>query len=112
MRLYVRACAYGIAALVEKLLDEGADANTINSFGYTPMLEACHRGFHNIVELLIKANTNLRYIPCTRESNSSLFISAPPQAALAESSRCGFLRIVEVRQNEIEDPLCHQTYFD
>ena len=105
MRLYVRACAYGIAALVEKLLDEGADANTINSFGYTPMLEACHRGFHDIVEFLIKANANLRYIPSSKESNSSLFMTAPPQTALAESARCGFLRIVEVRQNEFESLL-------
>jgi hypothetical protein len=66
------------------------------------MLEACHRGFHDIVEFLIKANANLRYIPSSKVLNSSLFMTAPPQTALAESARCGFLRIVEVRQHEFE----------
>lgn len=97
-----RACAYGIAQLVEKLIDEGADVNTTNSFGYTPMLEACHRGFQNIVELLVKGGASLTYIPSAEESNSSPFVSAPAQTALAESARCGFQRIVQVCSFVIE----------
>ena len=60
------------------------------------MLEACHRGFQNIVELLVKGGADLKYIPSSEKSNSSPFVSAPAQTALAESARCGFHRIVQV----------------
>jgi hypothetical protein len=60
------------------------------------MLEACHRGFLNIVELLTKSDVDLKYIPSDQESYSSPFLSAPAQSALGESSRCGFQRIVQV----------------
>ena len=95
--IHHRACAYGIGQLAEKLLEEGANVNTTNSFGYTPMLEACHRGFQSIVEVLVKAGATLTYIPSDEESYSSPFVSAPAQTALAEASRCGFLRIVQVK---------------
>ena len=71
--------------------------NTTNSFGYTPLLEACHRGFQNIVELLVKGGADLKYIPPADKSNASPFVSAPAQTALSESARCGFHRIVQVR---------------
>lgn len=60
------------------------------------MLEACHRGFQNIVELLIRGGADLKYIPSAEESNLSPFVSAPAQTALAESARCGFHGIVQV----------------
>lgn len=91
-----RASAYGITQLVEKLIDVGANVNATNSFGYTPLLEACHRGFQNIVELLVKGGADLQYIPPADKSNSSPFVSAPAQTALSESARCGFHRIVQV----------------
>jgi hypothetical protein len=37
------ACAYGVEPLVEKLVAAGADVNACNSFGYSSLLEACHR---------------------------------------------------------------------
>ena len=89
------ACAYGISPLVEKLIEEGANVNTFNSFGYTPLLEACHRGFLNIVEALAKAGADLSYIPSDEDSFQSPFVSAPAQSALGESARCGFVRICQ-----------------
>jgi hypothetical protein len=38
------ACAYGVDDLVGKLVEAGADVNATNCFGYTGLLEACHRG--------------------------------------------------------------------
>ena len=49
--------------------------------------------------MLIKAGANLTYIPSDEASYSSPFVSAPAQAALAESSRCGFVKIVQVYYN-------------
>lgn len=60
------------------------------------MLEACHRGFQDIVEILIRGGADLKYIPSAEQSNSSPFVTAPAQTALAESARCGFHGIVQV----------------
>jgi ankyrin repeat protein len=46
------ACMGGHYALVKKLLDLGADPNTIGRYG-TPLKAACYTGRDNIVELLI-----------------------------------------------------------
>ena len=48
------ACAYGVVPLVSKLLENDANVNTYNSYFCTPLLEACHRGFLEIVKLLVK----------------------------------------------------------
>ena len=69
---FQRACAYGVEPLVERLVKEGADCNTTNCFGYTPMLEACHRGFVNIVAFLLRGGVNLRYV------SHSLLVANPP----------------------------------
>ena len=94
-KLY-RACAYGVEPLVVHLLTNGADPNCTNSFGYTPLLEACHRGFHEIVKMLIQKGARLDYIPPEDLSSQSPFVSAPAQAALAEAARCGYHLIVKV----------------
>ena len=90
------ACAYGVEPLVEKLLQRGASPNVENSFGYTPLLEACHRGFVGIVVLLVKAGALLDFVPTEELSCSSPFVAAPAHCALGESARCGFPKVVQV----------------
>lgn len=82
--------------LVEKLVDAGADVNTVNCFGYSPLLEACHRGFLGIVKQLIRGGADFSYIPKEEDAQKSPFAGAPSQHALAESARCGFFRVVKV----------------
>jgi ankyrin repeat protein len=88
------ACAYGVEPVVDKLINNGANIDTVNCYGYSPLLEACHRGYLGIIEKLIKAGANLEYIPDTKKSYSSPFQAAPPHCALGESARCGYARIV------------------
>ncbi len=77
------------------MVKAGADVNCTNCFGYTPLLEACHRGFFNISCLLIKSGARMDYIPPEELSCQSPFVGAPAQSALAEASRCGFHRTVQ-----------------
>lgn len=81
---------------MEKLVENGADVNTTNSFGFSCLHEACHRGFADIVRHLIKGNVDMTYIPSEEDAMNSPFSSAPCQSALAEASRCGFYKIVQV----------------
>jgi ankyrin repeat protein len=92
------ACAYGIEPLVKKLLQEKADPRIINCYGYSPLLEACHRGYLNVVSMLLKymSPDDVDYIPREDLSVQSPFVSAPAQAALAEAARCGFPKIVQL----------------
>eukprot|EP00595_Chromulina_sp_UTEXLB2642_P001275 CAMPEP_0196766534 /NCGR_PEP_ID=MMETSP1095-20130614/26012_1 /TAXON_ID=96789 ORGANISM="Chromulina nebulosa, Strain UTEXLB2642" /NCGR_SAMPLE_ID=MMETSP1095 /ASSEMBLY_ACC=CAM_ASM_000446 /LENGTH=568 /DNA_ID=CAMNT_0042129021 /DNA_START=61 /DNA_END=1764 /DNA_ORIENTATION=+ len=90
------ACAYGVEPIVEKLVKSGADLNATNSYGYSPLIEACHRGFLNIVLHLIKGRINLDYLPPYDLAQSSPFIGAPPHTALGETARAGFHKIVQV----------------
>lgn len=92
------ACAYGVEPLALRLLQEKANPTVQNSFGYTPLLEACHRGFVNIVSMLVQFQTpnDIDYIAKEELSIQSPFVSAPAQSALAEAARCGFPRIVQI----------------
>ena len=90
------ACAYGVEPLVNKLVAAGADVNCENSYGYTPLLEACHRGFVNVVHVLMENGARLDYIPDEELSSKSPFVSTPAQSPLAEAARCGFKGIVQV----------------
>jgi hypothetical protein len=93
------ACAYGVEPLVLKLVEHGADVNSVNSYGFSCLLEACHRGFIDIVNSLLKARgseIDLRYIPGEEETRCSPFSCAPSQSALGEASRCGFYKIVKM----------------
>jgi ankyrin repeat protein len=90
-----------VEPLAEALIKEGADINCKNCFGYTPLLEACHRGFVNIVGFLVKAEgstdrIDLGHIPREEDSMASPFVSSPAQAALGEAARSGYPRIVQV----------------
>ena len=91
-------CAYGVEPLAQKLLDEGANPSTQNCYGYTPLLEASHRGFVNIVKMLTEkmSRADIDYIVKEELSIQSPFVSAPAQSALAEAARCGFPRIVQI----------------
>ncbi len=82
--------------MVEKLVEVGADVNATNSFGFSCLHEACHRGFADIVKHLVKGRVNLTYIPSDEDAAKSPFASAPCQSALAEAARCGFYKIVQV----------------
>ena len=99
----LRACAYGVEALVEKMVAYGADVNSVNSFGFSCLLEACHRGFINIVRFLVRGPrpVNFTYIPSEMEAMNSPFSSAPCQSALAEAARCGFNKVVQVNPRYI-----------
>ncbi len=88
---------------MERLVQCGANVNAINSFGFSCLLEACHRGFINVVRFLIAtrggssaASIDFCYIPSERDAMNSPFSSAPCQSALAEAARCGFYKVVEV----------------
>lgn len=97
--------AYGVEPLALKLLQNGADACSRNSYGYTPLLEACHRGFVNIVAMLLQfVGSDIDYIPPEELSMQSPFVSAPAQSALGEASRCGFPKIVQVKYTLIVHP--------
>lgn len=98
------ATAYGIQPIVERLVKAGANVNTTNSFGYSPLLEACHRGFTSIAKILIEHGASLSYMPSSEEWAKSPFISSPCQAALGEASRGGFLEIVEVTTDSSSKP--------
>ena len=92
-----RACAYGIDPLVEKLVNSGANVNSINCYGYSCLLEACHRGYADIVQYLLKGPLiDLDYIPEVEKAVNSPFISAPCHSALGEACRCGFFKIAQV----------------
>lgn len=90
------ACAYGVEPLVAALIEHDVNIDTTNSYDVTPLLEACHRGFSNIVKMLCDGGANLSYNPSSRGSSSSPFVCSPSQAALAESARCGFHTIVQI----------------
>ncbi|RHY15046.1 hypothetical protein DYB32_010795, partial [Aphanomyces invadans] len=49
------ACAYGMEALVVKLIQAKADVHVTNSVQWTPLHEACHRGYTSIVKELLHA---------------------------------------------------------
>ena len=90
------ACAYGVEPIVERLVAAGADVNSINSHGFSCLLEACHRGFGKIVSFLCRSrDLDLGYIPGEEESRNSPFSCAPCQHALGEAARCGFHQIVQ-----------------
>mmetsp|Transcript_37694 Transcript_37694/g.27782 ORF Transcript_37694/g.27782 Transcript_37694/m.27782 type:complete len:652 (+) Transcript_37694:152-2107(+) len=90
------ASGYGIDALVQKLVEVGANVNAINGFGYSCIHEACHRGFGDVVKFLLESNrVDLRYIPPDELAAGSPFASAPCQSPLAEAARCGFYKIVQ-----------------
>eukprot|EP00817_Percolomonadidae_sp_ATCC50343_P006068 CAMPEP_0117426514 /NCGR_PEP_ID=MMETSP0758-20121206/6602_1 /TAXON_ID=63605 /ORGANISM="Percolomonas cosmopolitus, Strain AE-1 (ATCC 50343)" /LENGTH=172 /DNA_ID=CAMNT_0005211707 /DNA_START=520 /DNA_END=1035 /DNA_ORIENTATION=+ len=54
------ACCHGNTALVNLLIEHGAEVNTKNDDGYTPLYRVCKRGNLDMVNLLIehKANVN------------------------------------------------------
>lgn len=90
------ATAYGLEALVAVILNAGANPNCRNSYGFTPLFEACHRGFLGIAKLLVDAKADLNPLPTEEEANSCPLLSAPPQTPLGEAARFGFTPIVQL----------------
>ena len=87
--------------LVEKLVEVGADVNAVNSFGYSCMLEACHRGYIVVAKTLLKGKVDLAYIPSEALASESPFSSAPCQSPLAEAARSGFFKVVQVQYSTV-----------
>ena len=56
------AAAYGVEPLVAALVDAGADTACENSLTWTPLLEACHRGFLSIAKLLLACRPDLSHV--------------------------------------------------
>lgn len=90
------ASAYGVEPLVDALIRAGADVNSRNSHGHTSLLEACRRGYIQIVSFLVQGGADLLYMPSEQDACSSPFATSPPHCALGEGSRCGFQRIVQL----------------
>ena len=97
------AAAYGVEPVVSALVDGGADVRCRNSLGWTPLMEACHRGFDQIVEKLLKApggTRDLGHVPDADDARKFPFARPPPQSALGEASRCGFVEIAQRLMDE------------
>ena len=87
------AAAYGVEPVVAALLDAGADARCRNSLSWTPLHEACHRGFEPIVRRLLAAPgaaADLGHVPDGDAARRFPFARPPPQSCLGEAARCGF----------------------
>ena len=55
----LESCNYGQLRRVKKFLKKGADANTINNSGYTPLIYASRGGYDKIVKLLVSHGANV-----------------------------------------------------
>ena len=78
------AAAYGVEPVVSALVDAGADVRCRNSLGWTPLMEACHRGFDAIVDRLLKApggTRDLGHVPDADDARKFPFARPPPQSA-------------------------------
>ncbi len=58
----MKACAEGDIGLMIRLIENGADVNERNKFGYTPLSVSCEAKKLNVVKLLLErgANPNAR----------------------------------------------------
>jgi hypothetical protein len=83
--------SYGLEILAIELIRAGADVNTKNSVGWTPLYDACHRGYTNIVRELLKAGAKHDVI-CPEFA----LCPFPGQTPLAEAARQGFVETVKV----------------
>ncbi|RLO05147.1 hypothetical protein DYB28_006131, partial [Aphanomyces astaci] len=54
----MRVGAYGMEALVVKLIKASADVHVTNDVHWSPLHEACHRGYTSIVKELLRAGTD------------------------------------------------------
>ena len=53
------ACQLGMAKLVKRLLQHGAQINLKDCFGRTPVMLACFADYENIVDILIAHNADI-----------------------------------------------------
>ncbi len=50
------ACYLGHCSVAQLLIDRGADVNTVDAFGMTPLQRACEKGWLEVVTLMLEAN--------------------------------------------------------
>ncbi|OUM60803.1 hypothetical protein PIROE2DRAFT_45896, partial [Piromyces sp. E2] len=53
------ACEKGNENIVKILIENGADLNKANKYGYTPLIIVCEKGEENIAKLLIEKGADL-----------------------------------------------------
>ncbi|ETV73926.1 hypothetical protein H257_11250 [Aphanomyces astaci] len=85
------ACAYGMEALVVKLIKASADVHVTNDVHWSPLHEACHRGYTSIVKELLRAGAK-HDVACPEFA----LCPFPGQTPLGEAARQGHLDTVKL----------------
>eukprot|EP00903_Cladosiphon_okamuranus_P011682 g10988.t1 len=98
------ACAYGVADLVDALIEAGADPNCRNSVDWGPLLDVCHRGFVAIAAKLVRAGADVSHIPDAEASSGAHIMRGAPQSALGEAARGGYKAICKFLLENGSDP--------
>lgn len=57
----IRASRYGHSHIVAYLIDKGAFLDHVNSEGHNALWEACHGGYYDIADMLIKAGSRVNH---------------------------------------------------
>jgi ankyrin repeat protein len=62
------ACRSGNLEIVRRLLDRGADPNSVDKLGMTPLMEACRIGNIKIMKLLVAADADIGVATTNRQT--------------------------------------------
>lgn len=107
--------AYGLEEMVSTLVKAGADPNVTNSVEWTPLHEACHRGFTKIAKTLIQGGATL-----DQKCPPFALCPYPAQYPLAEACRQGHAETAKMllemgaeknAMNEIEWTPVHEAAY-
>jgi hypothetical protein len=74
------AAAYGVEPLVVALIAAKADCNCTHSLSWSPLNEACHRGFLSVAkELVLVGGADVDHMPDAEACRKAPFARPPPQ---------------------------------
>lgn len=82
------ATAYGLENVVQLLIKEGADPNTQNSEGWSPLMEACRRNFPMLVRVLIAEGVDANQALPHDDRSPGM-----PHSCLAMAARHGYVDV-------------------